>query len=86
MPKFNELYPEATEGFKTKSFDNLPPVKKYVCKGEAVGCDGDHACICGEQATWVNDTAMKYVCSTECNKKVWDNVVAMFIASQLMGG
>lgn len=85
MSKFNEMYPSATKGFRTMSHDNFPPVQKYECGGKEAGCDGDHACICGEQCTWVNDTAMQFVCSTECNKKVWDNLFTAFVAGQLMG-
>jgi hypothetical protein len=83
MSKFDEMYPNAQKGFNGGKIDHLPPVQKHGCEE---GCSCEHKCICGEPTVWVNTTSMSYVCSTECNSKVWDSLFTAFIASQLIGG
>lgn len=85
MAKFDDLYPEALEGFISQKHDKLPVVMKLAPRDLHDG-EGEHCCSsCGALTDWVNPTATKYICSTECNQKLWETLLSIYVAQQITG-
>ena len=83
---FDEIYPDAQDDFISGSFEGFPPVVKLPeCQDPA--CESDHACIvCGKPTRWANGTAVARVCSTECNTKIWAQLISSLVAEQIARG
>jgi hypothetical protein len=84
--KYDTKYPDAPDDFISEAFDNLPPVVKLP-ECDEPDCSSDHQCeICGTKTTWNNGTADLFVCSSECNKVMWDKMTIALIAQQIVKG
>jgi hypothetical protein len=84
MAKYDIIYPDSVKGFVSNRHDKQPPVLKFDY-AEAQDRKEEPMCACGERTSWVNPSAMQYVCSTECNTKVWNALIANFVATQISG-
>lgn len=84
MATYDDIYPDAPKGFISNRHEKMPPVVRFDYK-EADDRQEPPICSCGAPTDWVNTTAMKFVCSTECNKKIWDALVTTFVAQQISG-
>jgi hypothetical protein len=83
--KYDALYPDALNEFESGKHDKLPSVIKMICTDPT--CEAVHLCgVCSEPATWANRTSKQYVCSTECNKLMWDRILLVTVASQIVRG
>jgi hypothetical protein len=84
MATYDDIYPDAPKNFTANRHDKQPPVVKFDY-AEAQDRDEDPKCICGARTSWVNPAAMQYVCSTECNTKIWDNLITAFVGQLIAG-
>ena len=84
MATYDDIYPDAHPDFASNSHDKLPPVVKFNYE-EAADREEEPKCSCGSRTSWVNPTAMEYVCSTECNKEVWNDLITLFVAELILG-
>lgn len=82
MAKFDDLYPDAPPDFVANRQNKFPPVVKWKpAEGDQ---EEDYVCACGEPTRWINATATQFVCSTECNEDLWNSLMTIFVAQQIM--
>jgi len=84
MATYDDIYPDAPKGFTSNRHGKQPPVVKFDYQ-EAQDRKEEPSCACGARTSWVNPAGMQYVCSVECNAKVWNALVGLFVAQLISG-